>query len=66
MTNVKKSQWHPSQEGSHLGFLVDLKNDIFTAPKSRIDKLKDLLRQLHDKTCAMVRFLAQVVGAIIS
>ena len=43
------SQWHPSQEGIHLGFLVDLKNDMFTVPKPRIDKLKDLLRQLHGK-----------------
>ena len=66
VANVKKSQWHPSQESTHLGFLVDLKNAIFTVPKSRIDKLKDLLRQLHGKTCTMARFLAQVVGMIIS
>ena len=31
VANVKKSQWHPSQ-GVHLGFLADLKNDIFTVP----------------------------------
>ena len=66
VANVKKSQWHPSQEGIHLGFLVDLKNGIFTVPKSRVDKLKDLLRQLHGKTRTKARFLAPVVWTIIS
>ena len=33
-------------------------NGILTVPKSRIDKLKNLLRQLHGKTCTMARFLA--------
>ena len=50
----------------HLGFLVDLKNGIFTVPKPRIDKLKDLLKQLHSKTGTAARFLAPVVGTIIS
>ena len=66
VANVKKSQWHLSQVGSHLGFLVDLKNGIFTLPESRVDKLKDLLRQLHGKTNTTARFLARVVGTIIS
>ena len=65
VANVKKSQWHPFQEGN-LGFLVDLKNGIFTVPKSRVDKLKDLLRQLHGKARTMARCLARVVGTIIS
>ena len=42
VANIKKSQWHPSQEGIHLGFLLDLRNGTFTVPKSRVDKLKDL------------------------
>ena len=42
VANIKKSQWYQSQEGAHLGFLIDLKNGIFTAPKSRTDKLQDL------------------------
>ena len=46
--------------------MVDLKNGIFTVPKSRVDKLKDLLRQLHGKTHTTSRFLARVVGTIIS
>ena len=50
----------------HLGFLVDLKNGIFSVPKSRVDKLKDLLRQLHGKAHTTARCLARVVGAIIS
>ena len=66
VANVKKSQWHPSQEGMHLGFLVDLKNGIFTVPKSRVYKLKDLLRQLHGKARTTARCLARVVGSIIS
>ena len=65
VANVKKSQWHPFQAGMHLGFLVDLKNGIFTVPKSRVDKLKDLLRQLHGKAHTTARFLAQVVGSTI-
>ena len=64
--NVKKSQWHPSQAGTHLGFFVDLKNGIFSVPKSRVDKLKDLLRQLHGKAHTTARCLARVVGTIIS
>ena len=48
------------------GFLEDLKNGILTVPRSRIDKLKDLLRQLDGKTCTTARFLAPVVGMIIS
>ena len=43
MANVKKSQWHPSQEGMLLGFLVELKKGIFTVPKARVDKVKDFL-----------------------
>ena len=66
VANVKKSQWHPSQEGMHLEFLVDLKNGIFTVLKSRLDKLKGLLRQLHGKACTKARCLARVVGSIIS
>ena len=58
VANVKKSQWHPSQEGIHLGFLVNLENSIFTLPKSRVYKLKDVLRQLHGKTRTTARFLA--------
>ena len=58
VANVKKSQWHPSQEGMLLGFLVDLKNGFFTVPKSRVDKLKDLLRQLNGKACTMAQCLA--------
>ena len=49
-----------------LGFLVDLKNGVFTVPKSRVDKLKDLLSQLNGKACTMAQCLAQVVGTIIS
>ena len=73
VASVKKSQWHPSQAGMHLGFLVDLKNGIFTVLKSRVDKLKDLLRQLHGKPHTMARSLdttarclSRVVGTIIS
>ena len=66
VANVKKSQWHPSQEGMHLGFVVDLKNGIFTLPKSRVEKLKNLLRQLHGKARTTARCLARVVGTIIS
>ena len=59
VANVIRSQWHPSQEGMHLGFLVDLKNGIFTVPKSGVDdKLKDLWRQLHGKARTNVRCLA--------
>ena len=50
----------------HLGFLVNLKNGIFTVPKFRVDKLKDLLRQLHGKAHTTARCLARVVGTIIS
>ena len=50
----------------HLGFLVDMKNGIFSVPKSRVDKLKDLLKQLHGKAYTTARCLARVVGTIIS
>ena len=50
----------------HLGFLVDLKNGIFSVLKSRVDKLKDLLRQLHGKVHTTARCLARVVETIIS
>ena len=63
---MSKSHWHPSQEGTFLGFLVDLKNGIFTVSKSSIVNLKDLLRKLQGKTRITTRFLALVVGTIIS
>ena len=66
VANIEQSRRHPSQEGVHLGFLVDLKKGIFTVPKSRVDKLKDLLKKLHGKTRTMARCLARVVGTIIS
>ena len=67
VANVKKSQWHPSQEGIHLFRIsVNLENGIFTLPKSKAYKLKDLLTQLRGKTHTTARFLAQVVGTIIS
>ena len=63
---MSKSHWHPSQEGTYLEFLVDLKNGIFTVSKSSIVNLKDLLRKLHGKTRTTTRLLALVVGTIIS
>ena len=43
-----------------------LENGIFKVPKSRVDKLKDLLRQLHGKARTTARCLARVAGTIIS
>ena len=56
-----------SISGRHaFRIFVDLKNGFFSVPKSRVDKLKDLLRQLHGKSHTMARCLARVVGTIIS
>ncbi len=66
LVNVTKSHWGPTQQGEHLGSLVDLANGLFTVPKRRKIKLVKKLNEIRGTELPTARALASVVGSIIS
>ena len=40
-----KSQWIPKQEGEHLGFIVNLKDGVFSVPSLRLLVLQEKITE---------------------
>ena len=64
--NFKKSVWQPTQRLQWLGFVLDLAQGQVEVPQEKIVKLLDMLRQAVLKPSLSARFLASIVGRIIS
>ena len=61
-----KSQWILKQEGEHLGFIVNLKDGVFSVPARRLLVLRKKLQRLAQGGKPTARTLASLVGTIIS
>ena len=66
VVNELKSFWEPRQKGEHLGFIVDLSEGIFSVTPKRVQKFKNLLKALMETDLPTARFVAKIVGTIIS
>ena len=64
--NTEKSHWVPTQQGEHLGYLVDLKRGLFKVPQRRRDTLFTKLSEVEKIVLPTARALASLVGVIIS
>ena len=64
--NLKKSQIVPTQRIRILGFVIDSVKMIVTLTKEKTQKLKTLLLNLLRINEPTIRFLAKVIGTVIS
>ena len=64
--NTEKSHWVPTQQGEHLGYLVDLKRGLFKVPQRRRDTLFNKLSEVEKIVLPTARAMASLVGVIIS
>ena len=60
------SQWVPKQEGEHLGFIVNLKEDTFAVLQRRITALQHKLVYFQTSSKTTARKLASLARTIIS
>ena len=61
-----KSEWSPRHEGQHLGFLVNLKQGLFSIPPKKVSSLKHKLELFHSSQKTTARKISSLVGAIVS
>ena len=66
VANELKSFGEPRQLGEHLGFIIDFKEGTLSVTPTRVQKFKTLLVSLMGMEFPTARFVAKVVGAIIS
>ena len=63
--NELKSFCEPCQKGEHLGFIVDVSEDIFSVTPKRVQKFKILFKALMETDFPTARFVAKNVGTIM-
>ena len=61
-----KSEWTPKQEGQHLGFLVNLKQGLFSVPPKKVTFLKHKLELFRSSQKTAARRISSLVGTIVS
>ena len=61
-----KSEWIPKQEGQHLGFMVNLKQGLFSVPPKKVTSLKHKLELFHSSQKTAARRISSLVGTIVS
>ena len=61
-----KSEWIPKQEGQHLGFLVNLKQGLFSVPPKKVISLKHKLELFRSSQKTTARRISSLVGTIVS
>ena len=66
VANELKSFWEPRQVDEHLGFIIDFKEGTLSVTSTRVQKFKTLLVSLMGMVFPTARFVAKVVGTIIS
>ena len=64
--NTEKSIWQPTQRLQWLGFVLDLAHGHIEVPQEKLDSLLTMLTQATRTTKLSARFLASIVGRIIS
>lgn len=66
VTNPAKCQWVPQCSGQWLGFSINLHEGSIAIPEGKVQCLKDQLLAARTKHCMSAKFLAGIVGRIIS
>ena len=61
-----KSEWIPKQEGLHLGFLVNLKQGLFSVPPKKVTSLKHKLELFRSSQKTTARRISSLVGTVVS
>ena len=64
--NTEKSVWQPTQRLQWLGFVLDLARGHIEVLQEKLDSLLTMLTQATKTTKLSARFLASIVGRIIS
>ena len=66
MLNVTKSRLKPEQAGVWLGFALDLRKGKFLVPEDKVVKLAKSIDGILISSPVHVRWLASIVGQVIS
>ena len=66
VAHLAKSQWTPSFEVLWLGFHIDLLNGVILVPKAKVKAINNLVGLALKQEVLKERFLASIVGKIIS
>ena len=61
-----KCQWTPSYQVSWLGFDIDLLIGAITVPRLKVEAIQSLIASALEQVVVTARFLASIVGKIIS
>ena len=64
--NFEKSQLVPQQVGVWLGFTIDLAQGVYQVTQERVVKLREALGRVDPYGDVPIRFVASIVGQIIS
>ena len=64
--NFEKSQLVPQQVGVWLGFTIDLAQGVYQVTQERVVKLREALGRVNPYGDVPIRFVASIVGQIIS
>jgi len=64
--NTAKSKWSPSQKLCWLGFQLDLEEGQISIPQEKVTALRSLLQSALALKEIRAKFLASIIGKIIS
>ena len=66
VVHTVKSKWEPSQMCTWLGFVINLSSGHIQVPQEKIDNLRAQVREATQQTTLTARYIASIVGKIIS
>ena len=66
LCNEGKSHWTPKQIGGWLGLIINIISMQFSLPPKKVDKLHALLSTVISNGYCSYRFLAKIVGVVLS
>ena len=66
VVNIAKCEWEPSQVCTWLGFVINLSEGHIEVPQEKIDDLRSLIKEATQQTVHTARYIASIVGKIIS
>ena len=66
VVNTAKSHWEPNQSGQWLGFVLNIDLGFIAIPENKVEMLKQCLIQAVGAQVLPARFLASIVGRVIS
>ena len=66
VTHLIKSVWNPTSCLIWLGFIIDLAKGVIQVPESKIVSLRSMLQVVKQASCVRAKYLASILGKIIS